>query len=418
MGKGEAIMTGTHTRRLGLFRSVFYRLFGEPDESAKAMKKATSHGSAMMALGRWLTGPLMLVYSGAFILYLSADAMGRNFAAIMSGHAPNWGEVILIAVIWIMAGALDVAFQVGNTEISVAAARGLTKGKVWVSYVMVLAVAVIETATFTMLTAGLEHPRNILAWGFLLARSALAPLAAGYLATRRPHPPTQTDFEQVIRQIAGERIMDILRELAQKGEASLGILFSVFASASHYGPEQMAQVKQLEAAISKLDGNQASDTEQHNQLLTTLLHVFSTGTVPDTLAAQYPELAALQLTGMAKRAPSSKPASKADGVRGLLQSVGIEPCRTPKGKRGVWLASTTLPVLTNGRISAERATEEAKRLAGGGGHKSGVSYAFPFEALRSISHTLIEPLAAHFEANGESETPANVTRIDRARASA
>jgi hypothetical protein len=77
------------------------------------------------------------------------------------------------------------------------------------------------------------------------------------------------------------------------------------------------------------------------------------------------------------KAPVSEPRSRSDAARFWLNAIGVAPGKTLVGRKGIWLKSSDLSLLTDGRMSGEAATNMAKIL--GENTKISQAYALPFE---------------------------------------
>jgi len=77
------------------------------------------------------------------------------------------------------------------------------------------------------------------------------------------------------------------------------------------------------------------------------------------------------------KVPPSEPRTRSEAIRYWLESIGVTPGKTPVGRKGIWLKSSDLTAITDGRMSGEAATELAKRL--GGETKISQAYALPFD---------------------------------------
>lgn len=106
---------------------------------------------------------------------------------------------------------------------------------------------------------------------------------------------------------------------------------------------------------------------------------------PDLLDAS-PELAELVMPGGAARmkalprsAPDREPKGKTDAQRQFLDMLGIEPAKTPAGKKGVWLSLPQIEALTGGKYTGEAARSWIKFL--GKGAKGGTSFVAPFDEV-------------------------------------
>ncbi len=77
------------------------------------------------------------------------------------------------------------------------------------------------------------------------------------------------------------------------------------------------------------------------------------------------------------KAPISEPRSRSDAARFWLNAIGVAPGKTPVGRKDIWLKSSDLSAITDGRMSGEAATNMAKIL--GDNTKISQAYALPFE---------------------------------------
>jgi hypothetical protein len=131
--------------------------------------------------------------------------------------------------------------------------------------------------------------------------------------------------------------------------------------------------RQMQAALGQAEAHAVDMT---SRALTSLL---ATGNLPEWLIEARPELAGFTLTKnvvsrrkAANNSGQKMPTSRADAMRFFLSSLGMTPAKAPANKRGVWIKSSDIPLLSGEQSLPESPTKLAERL--GDGATDGRSY--------------------------------------------
>lgn len=445
-------MTSTHDRRGWLTRAV-QALFGEPDTNAqaqhdakRALKRATSHGAAMLAFARLWSIPLMIFFSIGALVTLGWTPLQHNIALYLAGQPLDYVELAGLAVTVVFVIGMDVAMIVAAVMLRNAQNRQARFGETWHLWFVMVSVGALEAATFITMVEGYEHPQTVAAWALLVGRGVMAPIIAIFLSLAGEQPVSHRDVRHLLQVRSGEGLLSMLEStLSGDGgrEADMAQLFSFFtlvngdvgttqaeqdawygnvmatmermvpASARALAQREIEQTqfqaaqdvaqaraeaqRQIETAQRQVE---AATTAATQRTLDAILSLVATGALPDWLIEQRPDLAGFSLAQLAGGAnggngrgrngkggvgglsslPAREPASQAERVRRWLAEQGIEPCRAPEGKRGVWLRVADVETLTAGHASASETHQSlVKRL--GGSQVVGRALVAPFEPV-------------------------------------
>lgn len=387
----------------------------------RLMQNATKgHGVFMAKVGQVWAFPSLLAFSiGAFITLGGEGLLPGGVAT-----AARIGATIVLLISGVL--ALEIAlFSIGDAITR----KRLTARMVW-DILLVLVVGPLETWTLYLLITG--QPAN---GPTDLMRAAEAVMATAYLGTLVLRPPTDRDFVRIIGSRAAERAMEKL-EMIPLDAVGMGRLYRIQAVGNddtlswsqraeklvavmeELAPGEQERLYQqriaaLEATLETAQAQARTDAARHietaqrqveaansaatQRTLDAILSLVATGTLPDWLTEQRPDLAGFSLAQLAggnggghggrksgaggiAALPAREPASQAERVRRWLLGQGIEPCKAPEGKRGVWLRVADVDVLTDGHASASE-THQAlvKRL--GNGAVVGRALVAPYEPV-------------------------------------
>jgi hypothetical protein len=296
---------------------------------------------------------------------------------------------------------------------------------VW-DILLVLVVGPLETWTLFLLITG--QPAN---GPTDLMRAAEAVMATAYLGTLVIRPPTDRDFVRIIGARAAERAMEKLEGIPLDA-VGMGRLYRIQAVGNDDSLTWSARAEKLVAVMEELapgeqervylqriaeleaaqeaahtqaqrhietaqrqiaEANEQANASATQRTTDALLHLLTTGTLPDWLIEERPDLAGFSLASFtggaasgagrrgAKGAASSmpEPTGRAGKQRAFLIEQGIEPSSAPVGKRGVWLRVADVTTLTDGKRGSESPQDMVRRL--GAGATVGRTLVAPFESV-------------------------------------
>jgi hypothetical protein len=396
-------------RQVGLLGTVRNALLGQPDEAEKALREATSHGAAMINLGRAWSIPMLIAFSIAATIVLAGTPLSHNWALFTSNldkgilgalASLDFIQCVEIVVIIFFVFGADISVLAAASNIRDARSRGEGAWSQWGQILIILGIGALEATTFTIMLASIDNPQTPFQWAYVLSRSIGIPVVAINLATLRKRRLTEEDSDALMEAKISKRLIELI-DGVDMDHADIGQLTNLrmLLAAKHLPRDERA--RQIIAAIERLNPDAArqeleakkreldeairtASTRAFQQLVTAILHLSATGMLPDWIVEQAPELAGLKFSGVGKgaaprgaKAPPSQPRTRSDAIRLFLEAIGVTPEKTPTGKKGIWIKSTTLAALTNGRMSGEAATELAKRL--GGETKISTAWALPFD---------------------------------------
>jgi hypothetical protein len=396
-------------KQVGLLGRIRIAIFGAPNEAEKALKEATSHGAMMINLGRAWAIPMLITFSIAATIVLAGTPLEHNwqlFTSHLNGGvlnalaALNFVQVSEILVVIFFVFGADVAVLAAASNIRDARSRGEKFLSQWGQILIILGIGALESTTFTIMLASIDNPQTWGQWAFVLARSIGIPIVAIDLATLRKRRLTEDDSDALMEAKISTRLIELLDGLDMQ-HADIGQLTNLrlLLAAKHLQREERS--RQIIAAIERLSPDVArqeleveraklqeaiagANAKAFQQLTSAILHLAATGTLPEWVIQQAPELAGLKFGSLGRsasnrgaKAPDSQPRSRGEAIRFFLERVGVTPGKTPVGRKGIWLKSSELSALTSGRMAGEAATNMAKIL--GDNTKISQAYALPFE---------------------------------------
>jgi hypothetical protein len=401
-------------RQIGFAQRVWRATFGAPDEAEQALKEATSHGASLINLARAWSVPLLICFSIAAAIVLGRAPMEHNIALAQTGFgeggalgavmALNWFEMIELLVIIVFVFGADLAVLAAANNFRDGRSRGEKVSALFGHTVIIFGIGALEACTFTIMLASIENPQTLAQWAFVLFRSIGIPTVAVYLATLRRRRLTEDDSDALMEMKTSKRLIALIDSVDME-HADIGQLMNLrmLLAAKHLSKERRAEaiieaINRLSPDVARveLEAERAhlreaianANTRAFQQLSSALLHLAATGNLPDWVIEQAPELAGLKFGSLGRaggnrgtKAPASEPRSRSDAARFWLNAIGVTPGKTPVGRKGIWLKSSDLSAITDGRMSGEAATNMAKIL--GENTKISPAYALPFERAMS-----------------------------------
>lgn len=205
---------------------LWYWLVGSPDHTERDIRAATSHGALIALLARIWFFPLMLFFSLGALVTLGSQPMAHNMTLLQEGYAPDWIEVIGLAVTVVFVIGMDLAMISAATRIRDARRHGARITAFWFDALIVLLVGGIETWTFFQMVAESQgvpivvHPTALYETIFIGYRAVLVPVVAIYLAIARTRTATRQDIEQLLRIKVGHGLLAYLERSVQMGDAT------------------------------------------------------------------------------------------------------------------------------------------------------------------------------------------------------
>lgn len=413
-----SVVSGSRARRRGLLKSIWYGVWGEPDEGKRELKQAMSHGAAVLALARAWAIPLMVFFSIGALVTLGGVPLEHNLALIEAGQPPDWVELggLVVTVMFVI--GMDLAMITASIFLNDARARGAQFGEVWKLWALMLSVGALEAATFIKMVANYEHPTSAYDWGLLIARGVLAPIIAVFLSLATERAVSRDDVVRLLQVRSGEGLLTWLEQtlaiMRDKGVEAMDAshLFGFFALVNGATQEQLDWDKRVMAVMEQMapasvhaaaqreveearrvaleaEARVAKAVEASGQRVgDALLGLMTTGHLPEWLVEQRPDLAGVSLetlTGSSatrQRGPRrvATLTTRADRIRAWLNEVDIEEARRPaEARRGIFLSTGAVATLLREPLGAD----ELRRLMNdaGSGMKSGTALVAPVERV-------------------------------------
>lgn len=259
----DALTAAPQRRWRGVLPFITHLWVGEQDEAQRAteaaqraaeaatdeVKKLASHGAGFMSFARFISRPLMVVFSMGALLVLGGRAIADVYRAF-TGHTPvNINEVASLIVMYSLIFAADIAMIVAAVLIQDALQRHRWTWVDKFAVVVLLGAALMESVTLAIMIATVEHPRTIWDWILIGGRSLFAPIIAIFLSLLHPRTPTDDDFRQVLAMRSYGLLLAKIKSDAIADD-DIGLLYNIAATATGISEQAQANIKQLIAAFT------------------------------------------------------------------------------------------------------------------------------------------------------------------------
>lgn len=212
-------------------------------------------GTWLARAGHWCAVALIVLFSFGSLVALAGDALVR--VVTLGLNPATIPPAITLGVSWLVVVAMDVAMIIAaNTLRTLNTRRALPEEKrvhVWVMAV----VALLESATYTYMSAKYEHPADAFAWGLIVLRAAMAPVLSIYLSMARPLPVGPRDILYQAELAAGAGMIRDVIQAAHNPDAPLVEKMALFGASAQMADADRDRLQTMIEVLSRAGGGNA-----------------------------------------------------------------------------------------------------------------------------------------------------------------
>jgi hypothetical protein len=227
------------SQQSGMLARAWSRLFGSRDPIERQLNAVAKEGEGLARVAHGSAVAMLVLFSAGSLVALAGDSV----AAIASGHV-TIPAAIAAGVSALLVLAMDVSMVYAASQLRLLAVRRQSAGS-GLHRVVLIAVAVLEAATYAYMSWRYEQPGDGVAWALIVARALAAPLLSVYLSLARALPVTGRDILQLAERLAAEGVLRDIAHIAADPAATLADKLAIYGPVAVNAPDDDARLVRL-----------------------------------------------------------------------------------------------------------------------------------------------------------------------------
>ena len=239
------------TTKTGLIPGMRTWLFGEHDPIERQLRKLDRQGMRRVKVAHSCALAVIVLFSLASLVAFSTDALNSVYASWTQAHTVNVPAAISALVSCLIVLCMDIGMLNAAAELRVLQSRHAQGAEKRSRQLLMAAIALVETGTYTYMEWKFSHPADWIAWTLICARAVLMPVLSINLSLVRPVAYGPEDILSQSERLSGRNLMRYVITAARGATATFAQTLNIYRASAVANPQSQERLEQLIDAIQQ-----------------------------------------------------------------------------------------------------------------------------------------------------------------------